>query len=130
MTVRPAFTRTPESERCTRTLRCPVRLGVVAFLGLLFFSTALALLVEGSAIAASPRVGVAKFRGPGEAAVRSGVMKAAAAKQYQVIGADQIERTAKDANVSLGDASGCRVVARALGLSAIVTGEVNKRARP
>ena len=81
-----------------------------------------------TAQAASPRrVGVVKLTGPGEKAIRAWVMRAVKTNRYQVIGGEQIEKVARKQRVGLDSDASFEVVARALGVTAFVTGQVSRQ---
>lgn len=95
-------------------------------------SLSLTVLMMGAGLpaaraAAPKRVGVVKFSGPAEGASRNVVMKVVKAAHYQVIGGQQIEATAKKLHVRLDDNDSFKAVAKSLGISAFVTGEVTKK---
>jgi hypothetical protein len=111
-------TRTP-----IRTRTITARVGFCMALGLLVLASGAQL-----ANAAQPkRLGVVTFRGPGEGATRNVVTKAAKAKHFQVVGGQQISKAASKLKVSLDSNDGFLAVARELGISAFVTGEVSKK---
>lgn len=74
--------------------------------------------------AGARRLGVANFHGPAGSATRNIVTRAAQANHYQVIGGDQLERTAAKLRVRLDSDRGFGEVARSLGISAFLTGEM------
>ena len=92
---------------------------------------ALALLVmaaNASRVDAAPRrLGVLTFKGPAEGATRNAVTKAGKANKYQVVGGQAIAKTASKLRVSLNDNDGFQSVAKELGISAFVIGEVTKK---
>jgi hypothetical protein len=92
---------------------------------------ALASLVgAGTAHAERKRVGVPKFEGPQEAAIRGRVMKALKGEGYEVVSPSKIDTAVSDKGVSLDSNDGFRAVAKELSIMAFVTGEiVGKKAR-
>ena len=81
-----------------------------------------------TAEAAPPRrVGVVKLAGPGEKAIRAWVMRAAKTNRYQVVGGEQIEKVARKQRVGLDSDASFEVIARALGITAFVTGQVSRQ---
>ena len=81
-----------------------------------------------AAQAAPPRrVGVVKLTGPGEKPIRAWVMRVVKANRYQVIGGDQIERAARKQRVGLETDASFEVLARTLGITAFVTGQVSRQ---
>jgi len=93
---------------------------------------ALALLVmaanAGVARAADKRLGIA-FKGPGEGATRNVVSKIAKSKKYQVVGVQAIAKAAGRLHATLdeNDTAGFTAVAKELGISAFLIGEVSKK---
>jgi len=82
----------------------------------------------GVAEAAPPRrVGVLKLAGPGEKAIRAWVTRAVKSNRYQVIGGEQIERAARKQRVGLESEASFEVIARALGITAFVTGQLSRQ---
>ncbi|MES1206783.1 MAG: hypothetical protein ABUS79_12675 [Pseudomonadota bacterium] len=106
----------------TRTTTLFARIGLSLSAGLLMICAGMTL-----AEAAPKRLGIVNFRGPGEGATRNAVMKAAKAKKYQVVGGQQIAKAASKLKVSLDTNDSFLSVARELGISAFVTGEVTKK---
>ena len=81
-----------------------------------------------TAEAAPPRrVGIVKLTGPGEKAIRAWVMRAVKTNRYQVIGGEQIEKVARKQRVGLDSEASFEVIARALGITAFVTGQVSRQ---
>lgn len=76
---------------------------------------------------AAPKVGLMTFTGPGEAASRGAVEKALKARKIIVVNASDLSAAAKSAHVKLDGNDGFKAVAKALDLTAIVTGEVSKK---
>jgi hypothetical protein len=72
-------------------------------------------------------VGVPKFDGPQEATVRHAVMQVLKGDGYEVVGAKEIDGTAKSVGVELDSNDGFKAVAKELAISAFVTGEVAKK---
>jgi len=90
-------------------------------------SGALALVAPGQAFAEKKRVGIPSFAGPQEALIRKAVMQSVKANGYEMIKSRQIESTASSIGASLDSADGFRSLAKELGISAFVTGEVGKK---
>jgi len=106
------------------------RRGPVAVAAALVLAAVLGAGMPGSraAQAAPPRrVGVVKLTGPGEKPIRAWVMRVVKANRYQVIGGDQIERAARKQRVGLETDASFEVLARALGITAFVTGQVSRQ---
>ena len=82
---------------------------------------------SGTASAEKKRVGVPKFDGPQEGVVRKAVMQVLRGDGYEVVGAHELEGTAKTAGVELDSNDGFKAVAKELAISAFVTGEVAKK---
>jgi hypothetical protein len=80
----------------------------------------------GKAHGAAPKVGLMTFTGPGEAASRAAGEKALKSRKI-VVPAAQLAASAKSAHVRLDGNDGFRAVAKALDLTAIVSGEVSKK---
>jgi|GEM_PF-1721540 len=76
---------------------------------------------------AAPKVGLMTFTGPGEAASRGAVEKALKSRKIIVVSASELSSAAKSAHVKLDGNDGFKAVAKALDLTAIVTGEVSKK---
>ncbi len=95
----------------------------------LSLSLAALVLAGGTQLAqaAPKRLGILTFRGPGEGATRNVVTKVGKANGYQVIGGQQIAKTASRLKVSLDTNDSFQVVAKELGIAAFVTGEVSKK---
>ncbi len=88
---------------------------------------ALVLGWAGTASAEKKRVGVPKFDGPQEATVRRAVMQVLKGDGYEVVGAKELDGTAKSVGVELDSNDGFKAVAKELAISAFVTGEVAKK---
>jgi hypothetical protein len=96
--------------------------------GAVALSCGLLLLgASGAAEAAPKRLGVLTFRGPGEATTRKAVMKAAQTNHHQVVGGQQISKTAGRLGVTLDTNDAFKAVAKELAISAFVTGEVTSK---
>ncbi|HTA21715.1 MAG TPA: hypothetical protein VK989_20620, partial [Polyangia bacterium] len=88
---------------------------------------ALVLGWAGTASAEKKRVGVPKFDGPQEGVVRKAVMQVLRGDGYEVVGAKEIDGTAKSVGAELDSNDGFKAVAKELAISAFVTGEVAKK---
>ena len=73
------------------------------------------------------KVAVPNFTGPGEAATRGAVVKALQSKKIVVVSGAELQNAAKKEHVKLEDNTGYKAVSEALGLTAIVSGEVSKK---
>jgi ASC-1-like (ASCH) protein len=95
----------------------------------LFLTLALLALSGGSRLAhaAEKRLGVVTFKGPGEGKTRIVVSKVGKSKHYKIVGGDQIQSVARKLKVTLDTNDSFRAVARELGISAFVTGEVTTK---
>lgn len=96
---------------------------------LFFVVTLITLAAAGAspAHAQSKRVGVVRFKGPGEGPIRAKVIQQIEAKKLQVVGQNQIGKTAVARRVKLDTDDEFVTVAKELGLSAWVLGEVTKK---
>jgi hypothetical protein len=86
-----------------------------------------ALGVVGSARAETRRVGILKFHGPAEGATRNAVGRSVHDNNCQIVGSIQIDKTARRLGVKLNGNDAFRTVAKELGISAFVAGEVTKK---
>jgi hypothetical protein len=96
----------------------------------LSLTLALLMLAGGSRVAHAAdqrRLGVVTFKGPGEGRTRIVVSKVAKSQHYRVVGGDQIQGVAKKLQVTLNTNDSFKAVARELGISAFVTGEVTTK---
>lgn len=96
----------------------------------LFFFFALitvATAAASSARAEAKRVGVVRFKGPGEGPIRAKVIQQIEAKKLLVVGQGQIGKTAVARRVKLDTDDEFVTVAKELGLSSWVLGEVTKK---
>ena len=90
----------------------------------------LLLLSSAGAEAAGKRIGVPKFEGAREAAVRKKVMQALKAHGYEPVRSREIQDAMSHAGTGIDSRDGLKTLAKELALSAIVTGEVSsKRAK-
>ena len=90
----------------------------------------LLLLSSAAAEAAAKRIGVPKFEGAQEAAVRKQVMRALKAHGYELVRSHEIKEALGRPGVGIDSSDGLKTLAEELALSAIVTGEVtSKRAK-
>lgn len=90
----------------------------------------LLLLSSAGAEAAGKRIGVPKFEGAQEAAVRKKVMQALKAHGYELVRSREIQDAMSHAGAGIDSRDGLKTLAKELALSAIVTGEVSsKRAK-
>jgi len=87
----------------------------------------LLVALAGSAVAAPKRVGVPKFEGPQEAIIRKRVMSVLKGEGYELVKSREIEAAVQSTGASLDSNDGYRAIAKELALSAIVTGEVQKK---
>jgi len=102
-----------------------VRLGLVAAI-----AAASLLASAGTASAERRRVGVPKFEGPQEAAIRGRVTKALREQGYEVVRPADIDAAVESSGVSLETDTGFKKLARELSIAAFVTGEISgKKAR-
>jgi len=97
------------------------RLAVLLFVSIAWFAGSVARAAD------AKRLGILKFHGPAEGASRNAVGRATQTNHYQIVGSMQIEKTAKKLGVKLRDDSGFVAVAKELGISAFVLGEVTKK---
>ena len=101
-----------------------------SFRSSLFFVFSLVTIVAagaGSAHAEAKRVGVVRFKGPGEGPIRAKIIQQLEAKKLLVVGQAQIGKTAVARRVKLDTDDEFVTVAKELGLSAWVLGEVTKK---
>jgi hypothetical protein len=86
-------------------------------------------LAFGGTLSAAPRgrVATAPFSGAGQAPVRAAVLKALRKNGFRAVGGKQIQGVATKLGVSLEGDAAFAAVARELGLSAFITGEVSKK---
>ena len=82
---------------------------------------------HGKSHGAAPKVGLLTFTGPGEAASRNAVEKALKSRKIVVVPASDLTAAARSAHVKLDSNDGFKAVAKALDLTAIVSGEVSKK---
>jgi hypothetical protein len=88
------------------------------------------LLASAGAEAAGKRIGVPKFEGAQEAAVRKKVMQALKAHGYELVRSRELQEAMSRTGAVLDSRDGLKTLAKELALSAIVTGEVSsKRAK-
>ena len=90
----------------------------------------LLLLSSADAKADGKRIGVPKFEGAQEAAIRKKVMQALKAHGYQLVRSREIQEAVSRTGAAVDTRDGLKRLAKELALSAIVTGEVAaKRAK-
>jgi hypothetical protein len=91
---------------------------------------AILLLFSVGAEAAGKRIGVPKFEGAHEAAVRKKVMQSLKAHGYELVRSREIQEAMSRTGAAADSRDGLKTLAKELALSAIVTGEVaSKRAK-
>ena len=91
---------------------------------------AMLLLSPSGAEAAGKRIGIPKFEGAHEAAVRKKVMQVLKAHGYELVRSREIEAAVRRTGAALDSREGLEALAKELALSAIVTGDVaSKRAK-
>src|SRR5215471_11316776 len=88
------------------------------------------LATAGTASAERKRVGIPKFEGPQEAAIRGRVAKALRSEGFEPVSAKAVDGAVQDTGASLESESGFKKVARELSCIAFITGEISgKKAR-
>jgi hypothetical protein len=122
MTIRTTI-RTRPATKSAAKLPTVARFGIPLALAVLVMAAN-----AGVAGAADKRLGIA-FKGPGEGATRNMVSKIAKSKKYQVVGAQAIAKAAGRLHATLdeNDTAGFTAVAKELGISAYLIGEVSKK---
>jgi hypothetical protein len=85
------------------------------------------LVFSAGAQAAGKRIGVPKFEGAQEAAVRKKVMQALKAHGYELVRSRELQEAMSRTGAASDSRDGRKTLARELALSAIVTGEVTAR---
>jgi hypothetical protein len=83
--------------------------------------------MAGAAHAESKRCGILKFHGPAEGATRNAVGESVHDNSCQIVGAIQIDKTAKRLGVKLNSNDSFRSVAKELGITSFIGGEVTKK---
>jgi hypothetical protein len=83
--------------------------------------------MAGAVHAESKRCGILKFHGPAEGATRNAVGESVHDNSCQIVGAIQIDKTAKRLGVKLNSNDSFRSVAKELGITSFIGGEVTKK---